>query len=1729
MRHVAIALSVFIAVLFFPARQRALAQDADPVSPESEVGYELALSGATSGERGGALRLSGIAYEVHGLSELRASAGLEIEVAITAWRRDGSGRDRIETARTRSGEGGRFEIVITVPAVDLSSPLLEISIARAQRPGRTFRFGLAQLASRDLDVLSDRMRYEPGETVHAWSLLRRTRGRAPIAGSALRLQLLDPRGAPAAEAHASTGQSGAVSADLVIPPGADPGSWTLVVSGEDVQQAQRSILVVQRTVERLDVRVTLDHELLEPGATVRGRVQVSTPSGSPVRGATVLVSLGDPSATALELVTDELGVARIDGHAPSFLSGDVATMTVIARVTHAAYGTLAASATYTMARTRWLVTATPEAGGIVPELDTELFLSVADPRGQPIAAGTELEVRGLGLRGGRASASTDAHGIAQVTVRLPRGAAARMQGGACSNDPSTSFEVEVSASPPIVARICVRVAIDAQLLARARAPIVAPGAPLEIEVQRRPEASGRPVLLELLDGGRALAFGWIDASARAGSIAIPSDVQGTLRVRARAVAPADASRPIDRPGATFVGKGSIGGVIVRPGDAFALDLSPDRELHRVRERAEIVAHASIAPDGGWLTLVARDEAAHGGERDYAREWIAAELRDAIRGAIDPAHDRFVRSAIASGLPIDTGVSEPPPLVREPWDSGGSVWVPAHGIGGGVPRDPIAAREELRRRGVRAAMVTIERVVSRLGAASDPERAQFTRASGRSVAFRPDLIEQLIRSGELAEGNARTLGGQRMTVAMLTELDPSFTFDRVARRVARARLVRLMSALAAFASPDDPAAARASSAQPPDRWLARMVQLGMIEAEALIDPWGRPFEFRRVSGRPAFVISERAIDFELSSPGPDGALGNADDVKSPFERVVPERTPYAVASGEDALIEQLSRLAPGQRVLATMAQAYSRLGLAAEEERRVGPVTAAVSESAMPPAGASPAPAGGYEEMRGGGAGGAIALDSTTELAEAPMAQAPPQEPRRRRSREPSDTDADGVPDELDQEQSQSDAPVDGRMQAMGELVREDFPATLFFLGEAALDGSGSARITIPLADALTTYRIEAIAWSGSGWITSGRTRVRVDQDAMVDAPVPEVAVIGDVIRLPVRLQNRSRGPMHARLAIETEGGVAIDLGSLDPIEVGAGEGAEAIVELRPQGAGSGHVVIRASREDGSSLDAVRRPIRVLEDARRVIERRDELVGAGDAIEVEIPARALPRGPAQLRVSIAGSIVGDPAVWAIERDPLWGGWALSMSDREIPEAIRDFAAAYVRLEEYQDESRWYGYDALQLALAIAIAWRGEALDERSGSAILRFLTQQLPDPGERARDDIAIGPVSPSWLLIALAPAIAHERERGELREDLERLIDRLRRLASAEGAQAIEAPATWARVAAALELSRRGALDARAKEMLRRVERHVIAVGDQAWLEPDQDEGSIEPRIVPSMLLALARIADGEPRSAVPLIRSIAQVARGAARWDPRARALASAAAARLTRGSVTELSATLDGAPIAIALEGGIATATIEELPAPGRHTIRIALPAGALALATIELRYALPWDVRPARESALELAWTGEPGARDVRSGLVLEIRNRGARVVARPIVEIELPAGAELDETTRERLSQLLAAPAEIEGSTMRLELRPMAPAGFLRLPIRARWSVGGTLRGLGASAWDDASPPHADARPVRVLASREVVLADRGTELDEAEVEESEPPRPQPPPIPILRPLAEEVSR
>ena len=95
--------------------------------------------------------------------------------------------------------------------------------------------------------------------------------------------------------------------------------------------------------------------------------------------------------------------------------------------------------------------------------------------------------------------------------------------------------------------------------------------------------------------------------------------------------------------------------------------------------------------------------------------------------------------------------------------------------------------------------------------------------------------------------------------------------------------------------------------------------------------------------------------------------------------------------------------------------------------------------------------------------------------------------------------------------------------------------------------------------------------------------------------------------------------------------------------------------------------------------------------------------------------------------------------------------------------------------------------------------------------------------------------------------------------------------------------------------------------------------------------------------------------------------------------------------------------------------------------------------------------------------------PAALNQRAKLVLVVRNLSPRSVGTPVLEIGLPAGAELDEEGRAALRRrTVTEPAAIRG-TLRLALAALPPGGVRRLPLPLRWSIGGRLQGLGVVAY------------------------------------------------------------
>jgi hypothetical protein len=1681
------------------------------------VGYEMAFVAPDSLLLGRTETLAGIAYEVVGLDGLRRTRGLHVEISLLAREVPSSttasttgARDPevppterayrlVQRTETSSDADGAFQVRFPVTEELLVQPLLVVRIGRPGAPHRRWVMSPNMLTDLRVDFLSDRLLYEAGETLHAWVRVTEGESGRPSGHRNLLLEVVDANHHVIASHSFTTGPSGAGSVDVPLAASIPGGAVELLLhevarEGHPVRSLGRHVVQVGvRHLERMRIAVGLDRRLLSPGDPLTGMVQVIAADSTPIAGAEVALAAGASGSDVTQtLTTDGAGQVHFSLTTASYLSGDSASYMLSATASHPAHGSATASEAYTLARTPYFLTAHPESGALAVEIESELYLQVTNALGEGAPAGLEVEVQGQAIVGGRATGTTDAHGLVRISARVPRAAVARTTGGACSGATATEIVASVrrpAGSAPAETNLCVPVALGVEVVPHVDHVVVHGGERIEVTLRRRPGARHR-LLVELMSYSRPRAYAFVDPNASRVQLEIPASASGRFSVRVRPLSDDDARASIEDSGATFLSRGASTSLIVRPDDAFDLALTTDAPHYAVRDTVHVALATNVPPaERAWATVLVRDESWHAGEIDYALYSWTNDLRDMVR---DPRseHELALRYAMAATDQPDDEVRGELPVLVPAW-AGDLEYSRAPTPIANLPFDPLTEREVLIRQGYATAAAGLEQLLASIPE-YDPESIRGLFAPGGRVRFAEDAYE---RMEELGLGEAMIgLGGLALTPGDIERANIGFSFDIAAARVARARLVTLLGVLATVGSSENASVARIFSVEPPERWLALAAHHGFVEGNLLTDPWGRPFVFRDAGSRPpVIVISERAPNWELVSAGPDGRYGTSDDVRDPFARVVPEGTVYAERSGENDLIAELSRIAPGTSALTRMAAAYGELGLAASDEMVPSSVYAYASEA--------------YDEgIRGTGYGGGGTGEGTIGLGDIGTI---------------GHGSGSGYGSGSGSFSSRSSRTPSIRMgsavvvaaSALARVVREDFPATLLFVGEVPLDASGRASLDVRLADAVSTYRLEAIAWSESGWTSSARARVTVDQPVQIDAPIPEGARVGDRILVPIRIVNRDDAPITVLPSVTVEGEVRLTLSSLGSVVVPAQDGVALTLSIAADAVGTGAILIEAMSQEGERLDAVRRPITVRADARPLVLTRDALLEDGGALSFEVPSDVLEGGSlaggSEVRVWLGQALFGSIAN-AGGDDAAIAAWASAMLHREVsPELIEQLRSRFP-VDPDTGEERSIATTPGATAAIIGGLYTSAELDDAGVASLLRSLADQIT----------AGGLTTPTSALLGLSAAVRHRDARPALAELLDEVIDGLSALSAAEGAEAVEAPETWARVAAALALVGDSADHPRVDEMLRRAERHVIRLNHQgasiAWLEPDDDDGSsVEPRAVPTSLFALALIGRGRHADAVPFLRALASMHEGASIWSVQARALAIVAMGLIAPDGPPAggVALTFDGEELPADGDGSFALAP-RALGTPGEHVIRASLPERVLAFASVRAEYLVPWERAEPRTLPVSLRWSGEVGARDTRAAMVLEVRNRSARVIARPVIDIQLPSGAELDIEARRLLMRHGTLSNTIDG--VRLHLSPLRVGAEVRIVLRARWTLAGSLRGLGVTLSDE----RGEADRVSVLASRAVEIPEDGPE---PELEPRDLLRPVSAPAPVPLPI------
>ena len=95
----------------------------------------------------------------------------------------------------------------------------------------------------------------------------------------------------------------------------------------------------------------------------------------------------------------------------------------------------------------------------------------------------------------------------------------------------------------------------------------------------------------------------------------------------------------------------------------------------------------------------------------------------------------------------------------------------------------------------------------------------------------------------------------------------------------------------------------------------------------------------------------------------------------------------------------------------------------------------------------------------------------------------------------------------------------------GGAVRELLDTLLLWNPRVVLDANGQAVVNVPLNDALTTFRIVAVADASTGLFGTGETRIRSTQDLQIISGLPPLVREDDQFRAQLTLRNTTAKPM----------------------------------------------------------------------------------------------------------------------------------------------------------------------------------------------------------------------------------------------------------------------------------------------------------------------------------------------------------------------------------------------------------------------------------------------------------------------------------------------------------------------------------------------------------------------------------------------------------------------------
>jgi len=273
--------------------------------------------------------------------------------------------------------------------------------------------------------------YQPGQTIHVRALaLDRAHHHAAAAGRKLTFELEDSRGNKVFKKATQTDKFGIASAEFGLADEVNLGTYhlrALMGEAEAGNSAEIALNVERYVLPKFKVVVEFAgadrRHGYRPGDHVTGTVRANYFFGKPVDGGEVTVKASGMDVAMFEAgsaqgKTDADGAYRFDLKLPSYFAGrplrqGAARVLVEATVKDSAGHAETRGEPVTVSESALIVTAVPEGGTLIPNLENQLFILTSYPDGTPAAAS---------VRVGSQNATTDEGGVA--VIRLKPGAGA---------------------------------------------------------------------------------------------------------------------------------------------------------------------------------------------------------------------------------------------------------------------------------------------------------------------------------------------------------------------------------------------------------------------------------------------------------------------------------------------------------------------------------------------------------------------------------------------------------------------------------------------------------------------------------------------------------------------------------------------------------------------------------------------------------------------------------------------------------------------------------------------------------------------------------------------------------------------------------------------------------------------------------------------------------------------------------------------------------------------------------------------------------------------------------------------------------------------------------------------------------------------------------------------------------------------------------------------------------